>query len=233
LCRAKKKQTIAALQSGHEELLTKYDRVCRENESLRSVNAALERQVTYFQSLFKTSLSSSGGEKPLLPFSSDDIASPPASQQGAASVAITSSGCALAVAFFVANYNVRIVQEESLPRRTKSEQWRGSGRALLSLALPDDDDQPDDQQGIHLSQPITTILLQCAFVAVLVVLALAIASHVRRAKRSTSTGTGSPLDDKDQAPMRLTVCSTGATRQFWGLCWADLLCPVTSMMLPI
>ena len=217
--------------------MTKYDRVCRENESLRSVNAALERQVTYFQSLFKTSLGSSGGEKPLLPFSSDDIASPPESQQGTASVAITSSGCALAVAFFVANYNVRIVQEESLPRRTTSEQWRGSGRALLSLALPDDDDQPDDLQGIHLSQPITTMLLQCAFVAVLVVLALAIASHVRRARRSTGTGTGSSLNDKGQAPMRQTVCSTGATRQFWSnfwsLCWADLLCPVTSVMLLI
>jgi hypothetical protein len=229
-CRAKKKQTIAALQSGHEELLTKYDRVCRENESLRSVNAALERQVAYFQSLFKTSLSSSSGDKPLLPCSLDDIAPPPTSQEGTTSMTITSSGCALAVAFFVATYNVRIGQEESLPHRETSEQWRRSGRALLSIALqPDDDDMPADQQGIHLSQPVTTMLLQCTFAAILIVLGLAIAGLLRRAQRST----GSSLDNKGQAPVRQTVRTTGATRQFWSLGWAGLLYPVTSMMLPI
>jgi hypothetical protein len=48
-CRAKKKRTYQALQYNHRELEIRYSQLRIENESLKSINAALEKQLCFFQ----------------------------------------------------------------------------------------------------------------------------------------------------------------------------------------
>lgn len=129
--RAKKKQSIQALQINHEELAAKYDGVKRENESLKSVNSALEKQVAYFQALFKDSWH---GAKPILPVSfGDEAEREDKSYQGIGATKTASASCALGMAFLVATYNLRISQDASLPPGLSPLRSGRPGRALLSV----------------------------------------------------------------------------------------------------
>eukprot|EP00281_Chroomonas_sp_CCMP1168_P023703 CAMPEP_0206235180 /NCGR_PEP_ID=MMETSP0047_2-20121206/13008_1 /ASSEMBLY_ACC=CAM_ASM_000192 /TAXON_ID=195065 /ORGANISM="Chroomonas mesostigmatica_cf, Strain CCMP1168" /LENGTH=336 /DNA_ID=CAMNT_0053659359 /DNA_START=152 /DNA_END=1162 /DNA_ORIENTATION=- len=125
-CRAKKKRNIQDLQTSHEELMNDFGELRKENETLKGINANLEKQLAFFQAMFKDTFQKSGT---VLPFTEDGTpkgeGSTPTSPKG--------SGAALGLAFLVAAYNIQSHVVGAAPPVPAHYSGGGRGRALLSI----------------------------------------------------------------------------------------------------